>query len=199
MATPRSESDRDTSADSRARPRQQRVLGLTMIGGGLLLLISVFLPWGHVAIGGPQAIMTASVSGTGTVTVSVGDGDASLEHHVADYLNPMMNHLGWWVLVIAVLIVVAGAFYLWSPARLEAAIVVTVLGAIGAAMCLFYAVHIRESLSEALDVSSGDGRPGYGVVLACILTVLLTALGFIDANAAFSARGRSRREKGRVG
>jgi hypothetical protein len=145
---------------------------------GLLLVVSVFLDWGHIAIGGgSDSIVQASVSGAGTVSVTVPHDDPEFERYGAQSVEHVMSHSGVWVAVIGVLIVAAGAAYLWLRPRAEAAIAVTVLAGIGSVFGLSYALNVREMFSEVLDLSFAHSSLGFGLIVACTMTVALTALG----------------------
>jgi hypothetical protein len=93
-------------------------LGITNLIAGVLLLVSVFLDWVHIAIGG---IVQASVTGAGTVSVTK-PHDPELRRYVAHSLEQVVSHRGLWVAVIGVLIVAADAAYLWLLPRAESAL-----------------------------------------------------------------------------
>ena len=154
------------------------IVGLPILVAGLLLVVSVFLDWGHVAIGGrSNSIAQAAVSGAGTVSVTMPQGDPEFERYAAKSLEHVVSHSGLWLAVIGVLIVAAGAAYLWLLPREETAIAVAALAGIGFVSCLSYALNVRRSLSEALGLDYGHYSLGFGVVIACTMTVVLMALG----------------------
>ena len=154
------------------------MVGLTILVAGFVLVVSVFLDWVHIAIGGgAYSIVQASVSGAGTVSVTMPQGDPEFERYAATSLEHVISHSGLWVAVLGVLIVAAGAAYLWLLPRAEAGIAVAVLAGIGFVSCLSYALNVRRSLGEALGLDYGHFSLGFGVVVACIMTVVLMALG----------------------
>jgi hypothetical protein len=156
----------------------RRIVGLTILVAGLLLVVSVFLDWGHMAIGGgSDSIVQASVSGAGTVSVTMPQDDPEFQRYAARSLEHVVSHSGVWVAVIGVLIVAAGAAYLWLLPREETAIAVVVLAGIGSAFCLSYAFNVRRIFGEALSLNYAHYSPGFGVVVACTTTVILIALG----------------------
>ncbi|HZE17626.1 MAG TPA: hypothetical protein VE197_19055, partial [Mycobacterium sp.] len=59
----------------------------------------------------------------------------------------------------------------------EAALAVAVQAGIGAVFCLSCAFNVRRILREALDLNYAHYSLGFGVVVACTLTVILTVLG----------------------
>ena len=106
-------------------------MGLAILVAGLLLAVSVFLDWGHIAIGaGSNSIVQAAVSGAGTVSVTMPQADPEFERYAAQSLEHVVSHSGVWVAVIGVLIVAAGAVYLWLLPRAEAALAVAVLAGV---------------------------------------------------------------------
>jgi hypothetical protein len=177
-AAPRRWLQRDTGHARVQRGSPRSVVGLTIVICGLLLVVSVSLDWVHIAVGrGPNTIVQASVSGAGTVSVVIPQDDPEFERYAAESLGHVVSHTGVWVAAIGVLIVVAGATYLWLRPRTEAAIAVTVLAAIGSGFCLSYAFNVKRTFTEVLDLSSAHYSLAFGLVAACVLTVLLTALG----------------------
>jgi len=172
-ATPRRWIERDTGQNSVQRGSPRWIVGLTNLLAGILLLVSVFFDWVHIAIGN---VVQASVSGAGTVSVTKPD-DPQLQGYVAQSLEQAVGHGGLWVAVIGVLIVAAAAAYLWLIPHAEAAIAVAVLGGIGAIFCLSCAFNVQTVFREALDVNYVHYSLGSGVVVACCMTVLLTMLG----------------------
>ena len=154
------------------------MVGLANLVAGILLVVSVFLDWVHIAIGGEAyRIVPASVSGAGTVSVIKPQDDPEFQRYAAQSLEHVVSHSGVWVAVIGVLIVAAGAVYLWLPPRAEAALAVAVLAGIGAVFCLSCALNVRRIFREALDLNYAHYSLGFGVVVACTLTVILTVLG----------------------
>jgi hypothetical protein len=169
---------RDTGQARVQRGSPRWIVGLTIIGAGLVLIVSVFCGWGHIAIGGgPNGIVQASVSGAGTVSVTVPQDDPEFERYAAQSLEHVVSHRGLWVAVVGVLIVTAAAAYLWLPPRTEAAIGVAVLGGIGSVFCLSNALNVGGTFNDAIDVSYDHYSLGPGLVVACAMTVVLTALG----------------------
>lgn len=154
------------------------IIGLTILVAGVLLVVSVFLDWAHIAIGDRSgSIVQASVSGAGTVSVTVPQDDPELQRYAAQSLEHVVSHSGLWVAVIGVLIVAAGAAYLWLLPRAEAALAVAVLAGTGAVFCLSCAFNVRRIFREVLDLSYAHYSLGIGVLVACGLTLILTVLG----------------------
>ena len=178
MATASRWPRRDTGP-ARVQPGSPRwIVGLAIVAAGLLLVVSVFLDWGHLAIGArSNSVAQVAVSGAGTVSVTMPQGDPEFERYAAKSLEHVVSHSGLWVAVIGVLIVAAGAGYLWLLAREETAIAVAVLAGIGFVSCLSCALNIRRSLDEALGLDYGHYSLGSGVVVASTMTVVLMALG----------------------
>jgi hypothetical protein len=169
---------RDTGQARIQRGSPRWIVGLAILGAGLLLVVSIFLGWGRIAIGsGSNTIVQAEVSGAGTVSVTVPQDDPEFERHAAQSLGHVLGHSGVWVAVIGVLIVAAGVAYLWLRPRTEAAIAVAVLAGIGLVFCLSNALNVRGMFYEDLDLSIAHYSPGLGLVVACAMTVVLTALG----------------------
>jgi len=169
---------RDTGQGRIQRGSPRWIVGLTILGAGLLLIVCVFLVWGHIAIGGgSNSIVQASVSGAGSVSVTVAQDDPEFERCAAQSVEQVVSHRGVWVAVIGVLIVCAGAAYLWLRPRTEAAIAVGVLAGIGSVLCLSNALDVRGMFKEALDLGYAHHSPGFGLIVACTMTVMLTALG----------------------
>ena len=137
------------------------------------MVISVFLDWVHIAIGG---VVQASVSGAGTVSVTTPHDDPDLQSYAAQALVQVVSHSGVWVAVIGVLIVAADAAYLWLLPRAEAALAVAVLAAVGAVFCLSFALNDERIFYESLDLDYVHYSLGFGVVVACTMTVILTML-----------------------
>jgi hypothetical protein len=164
---------RDTGLGRIQRGSPPWIVGLTIIVGGLVLVGSVFLDWGHLAIGGGQV----AVSGTGTVLVTVPHGDPEIERYNAQSLENVVSHSGVWVAVVGLLIVAGGAAYLWLLPREATAIAVAVLAGIGSLVCLSYAFNVRRIFGEACCLNDAHYSLGVGVVVACTTTVVLTALG----------------------
>lgn len=177
-ATPRRWLQCDTGQARVRRGSPRWIVGLTILGAGLLLVVSVFLGWGRIAIGGESnSIVQASVSGAGTVSVTMPQDDPEFERYAAQSLEQVVSHSGVWVAVIGILIIAAGAVYLWRRPRTEAAIAVAVLASIGSVFCLSTALDVRGMFDEALDSSYAHYWPGFGLIFACTMTVVLTALG----------------------
>jgi hypothetical protein len=177
-ATPRRWLERDTGQTGVQRGSPRWMVGLTILVAGFLLVVSVFLDWVHIAIGGgAYSIVQASVSGAGTVSVTKPQDDPEFQRYAAQSLEHVVSHSGVWVAVIGILIVAAGAAYLWLPPRAEAALAVAVLAGIGAVFCLSCAFNVRRIFREALDLNYAHYSLGFGVVVACTLTVILTVLG----------------------
>jgi hypothetical protein len=156
----------------------QRAVGLAILIAGLLLIVSVFLEWGRIAIGaGSNSLAHASVSGAGTVSITMPQDDPEFERYAAKSLEQVVSHSGVWVAIIGVLIIAAGAAYLWLPPREEAAIAVAVLAIIGSVLCLASALDERRIFGDAFDVAAAHYSLGYGLALACAMTMVLIALG----------------------
>jgi hypothetical protein len=156
----------------------QRAVGLAILVAGLLLILSVFLEWGHIAIGAePHSLAQASVSGAGTVAITMPQDDPEFERYAAKSLEHVVSHGGLWVAIIGVLIIAAGAAYLWLPPREEAAIAVALLASIASVLCLASALNVRRIFGDAFDVAAAHYSLGYGLALACITTIVLIALG----------------------
>jgi hypothetical protein len=172
-ATPRRWIGRDTGRTRVQRGSPRWIVGLINFGAAILLVVSVFLDWVHLTIGG---IVHASVSGAGTVSVTK-PHDPELQRYVAHSLGQVVSHSGLWVAVIGVLIVAANAAYLWLVPHAEAAIAVAVLAGIGAAFCLSCAFNVQRVFRETLNLEYAHYSLGFGVVVACIVTVSLTVLG----------------------
>jgi hypothetical protein len=166
--------ERDTGQSRVQRGTPRWIVGLTILVAGILSVVSVFLDWVHIAIGG---VLQASVSGAGTVSVTKPHDDAELQRYAAQSLEHVVSHSGMWVAVIGVLILAADAAYLWLLPRAEAAIAVAVLAGIDAVICLSYALNVQRMFRETLDLNYIHCSLGFGVVVACGMTVLLTALG----------------------
>jgi hypothetical protein len=176
--TPSGRRRRDTGHAGVQRASPRRIVGLAIIGAGLLLVVSVFLDWGHIAIGGgSDSILRASVSGAGTVSVDVPQDDPGFERDAAQSLEHLVSHRGVWAAVLGVLVVAAGVAYLRLRPRAEAAIAVAVLGGVGSVIGLSYALDLRGMFSEALDLGYAHYSPGFGVVLACTVAAILIPLG----------------------
>jgi hypothetical protein len=177
-ATPSRWLQRDTGQARVQRGSPRWIVGLTILVAGLLLVVSVFLDWGRIAIGGgSDSIVQASVSGAGNVSVDVPQDDPEFERYAAQSLERVVSHRGVWVAIIGVLIVAAGAAYLWLRPRVEAAIAVVVLAGVGSFFCLSFALDVRQMFSEALNLSYAHYSLGLGVAVACAMTVVLTGLG----------------------
>jgi hypothetical protein len=169
---------RDTGQARVQRGGPRWIVGLTILGAGLVLIVSVFCGWGHIAIGGrSNSTVQASVSGAGTVSVTMPQDDSELEGYAAQSLEHVVSHRAVWVALIGVLIVTAAAAYLWLAPRTEAAIGVAVLGGIGSVFCLSSALNVRGMFNEALDLSDEHYLLGSGLVVASAMTVVLTVLG----------------------
>jgi hypothetical protein len=165
---------RDTGQTRVRRGSPRWIVGLANLIAAILLLVSVFLDWVHIAIGG---VVRASVSGAGTVSVTKPDDDPELQRYVTQSLEQVVSHSGMWIAVIGVLIVAADAVYLWLPPHAEAAIAVAVLAGISAVFCLSCAFDVQRVFRQALDLNYAHYSLGFGVVVACSMTVLLTVLG----------------------
>lgn len=169
---------RDTGPARVQRGSPRWIAGLAIVVAGLLLVVSVFLDWGHIAFGPrSNSIAQVAVSGAGTVSVTMPQGGREFERYAGKSLEHVVSHSGLWVAVIGVLIVAAGAAYLWLLPREEAALAVAVLAGIGFVSCLSGALNVRRSLGEALGLAYGHYSLGFGVVVACTMTVVLMALG----------------------
>src|SRR5690348_4825168 len=87
-ATPNRWLQRDTGQARIQRGSRRWIVGLTILGAGLLLVVSVFLGWGRIAIGsGSNTIVEAAVSGAGTVSVTVPQDDPEFERYAAQSLG----------------------------------------------------------------------------------------------------------------
>ena len=163
------------------------IVGLTILVAAILLVVSVFLDWVHIAIGG---VVQASVSGAGTVSVTKPQDNPELQRYAAQSLEAVVSHSGVWVAVIGVLIVAVDAGYLWLLPRVEAAIAVALLAGIGAVFCLSCPFNVRRVFRAAFDLNYVHYSLGFGVVVACSMTVILTGLGttafILDSIAAVS-------------
>jgi hypothetical protein len=169
---------RDTGQVHVQRGSPRWIVGLAILVAGLLLVASVFLDWGRIAIGaGSNSIVQASVSGAGTVSVTTPQDDPEFERYAAKSLEHVVSHSGLWVAVIGVLIIAASAAYLWLLPREETAIAVAVLAGIGSVFCLSYAFSVRRIFGETLGLPYAHYSLGFGLVVACTMTVVLIALG----------------------
>jgi hypothetical protein len=69
------------------------MVGLTILVAGFLLVVSVFLDWVHIAIGGrAYSIVQASVSGAGTVSVTKPQDDPEFQRYAAQSLEHVVSH-----------------------------------------------------------------------------------------------------------
>lgn len=156
----------------------QRAVGLAMLIAGLLLTLSVFLEWGRITIGAEaNSLAQASVSGAGTVSITMPQDDPEFERYAAKSLEQVVSHGGVWVAIIGVLIIAAGAVYLWLSPREEAAIAVALLAGIGSVLCVASALNVRRIFGDAFDVAAAHYSLGYGLALACITSIVLIGLG----------------------
>ncbi|MDA3641375.1 hypothetical protein [Mycobacterium xenopi] len=169
---------RDTGLARIERGSPPWIVGLSILVAALLLVVSVFLDWAHIAIG-PRvnSIAQASVSGAGTVSVTGPQDDPEFERYVAQSLQHAANPSGVWVAVIGVLIIAAGVAYLRLALRAESALAVAALASIGSALCLPDALNVRRAFGESLGSDYAHYSPGFGLILACTMTVALVALG----------------------
>jgi hypothetical protein len=103
--------------------------------------------------------------------------DPEFERYAARSLEHIVRPSGTWVAVIGVLIIAAATAYLWLQPRTEAAIAVAVLAGIGSVFCLSAALNVRGMFNEALDLGYAHYSPGFGLIVACTMTAVLTALG----------------------
>ncbi|WP_375484700.1 hypothetical protein [uncultured Mycobacterium sp.] len=169
---------RDSGKARIERGTPRWIVGLAILVAGLILLASVFLDWGHITIGDrSNSIAQISVSGAGGVSVTMPQDDPEFERYAAKSLEHVVSHRGLWVAVIAVLVIAAGAAYLWLLPREQAAVGVVVLSGIASAFCMSCAFNLRRIFGEAFDVNVGHYSLGIGLVMACCTTIGLIALG----------------------
>ena len=186
------QSIRDTGAGHVVRGSSRWVSGVAIIAAGVVLLLSTFMAWGHTVSAG----FRISLSGLGFVSVTAPEGDeqvaAFITRQLQDEVSSAAHNPGVWALVVALIVVVAGAAYLWTKWRSQAALTVAVTSAIEFLVCVSNAASVGAMMGYAASRGE-DYAIGFGLLLACGVTLVLTGLGitaFVFERVSIGSRSR---------
>jgi hypothetical protein len=110
--------------------------------------------------------------GGATVTYSNQDESAAL----ADEAALPVHNPGWLALVVGVLTLVAGGLYLQWRHKRGVAISVIVMCTITSVTFLGEMVNIRDMFGNSPSWAAGDYSPGFGLLAALVLSLILLGL-----------------------
>ncbi|MGW4019119.1 RDD family protein [Rhodococcus ruber] len=158
---------------------------MAIVAGGLVLALSVFLEWGHINDmyydDGTRTSATASMNGIGDATVTLGGLDPDyvgfVEGSAAAALEDETGSAGVWAIWLGLLVSGAGLAYMGMRVRAAAAVTVAVLALIGFVTALSQMFNVRGAVFDNnVGWSQGEFSAGFGLVLACALTLVLLGL-----------------------
>lgn len=154
------------------------LIGLTGVG----LIVAALLRWGRARATGTDvdAVISATVSfpGMGAPTVSGTYSDTNGAGHASLDVSSLHNtNLGWVALACGILAIVVAAGYARTRYRRELAIAAAVVGVVSAVFCINDVVDVRGALNDPPDLVNFDFSVGMGLVAACVLSLVLAALG----------------------
>ena len=161
------QSIKDTGPGRVERGSSRWVAGLAIIAAGGVLVVSPLLPWAHDTRSGS----VISVSGLGAISVNAEEGVASLIKEFNNYGIP-----GIWAVLVGLIAIVAGAAFLWTRWRSQTALTVAILGGIGFLACMADAINVGAVMGNPAS-GAGEYAIGFGLLLACAVTLVLVGLG----------------------
>jgi hypothetical protein len=171
-----------------------------------VLVLSAFFTWGQMngwfntTDVGYHGV-SVSLPGVGGAEERTSDlngiGDPQSELVAQTTINGYANHPGGWAIAIGMLLVIAGATYLYTQYRSAAAIGATVVAAGGFVLFGSLIANIRGLLFNDPPYWSESGHysPGAGLFIACAVAITASALGL----AAFVLERRSAAHIGTIG
>jgi hypothetical protein len=165
---------KDTGPGQVERGRSRWVAGWAIIAAGGALVLSTFLEWGNTTSAG----FAISMSGLGQVSVEAPDRNGVLAAFIADRLQQesSVHTPGVWALLVGLIAIVAGAAYLWTQWRSQTALAVTIVGGIEFLVCVGNAINVAAMMGHPAG-DAGQYAIGFGLLLACAITLVLVGLG----------------------
>ncbi len=166
------QSIKDIGPNAVQRGSGRWVTGVAMLVGGAVLILSTLLVWGRTTSDGYAIAM----SGLGQVSVHGPNSTLTsfLEEQLQGEVGPAVFNPGIWTALVGVLSIFGGLAYLWTARRSEASIVVAVACGVDFLACISNATSLGSMMG---DVSDSDSYTiGFGLLLACALTLILVAL-----------------------
>jgi hypothetical protein len=167
---------KDTGPGRVERGSSRWVVGVAIVAAGAVLVLSTFLPWGDITSSGYEI----SMSGLGQVSVQAPAGEEGTSAFIAsqlqDQVGAAVHNPGIWALVVGLITVLAGAAFLRTRWRSQTALTVAVVGGIEFLVCMGNAVNVAAMMGSPA-LNQGEYGIGFGLLLACAVTLALVGLG----------------------
>jgi hypothetical protein len=165
---------KDTGTAQVERGNSRWVAGWAIIAGGGALVLSTLFEWGHTTGAG----FVISMSGLGQVSVEAPGRDEVVAAFIADRLKQesSVHNPGLLALFIGLIAIVAGAAYLWTPWRSQTALTVAIVGGIEFLVGAGNAINVAAMMGNP-GGGAGQYTIGFGLLLACAVTLVLVGLG----------------------
>jgi cytoskeletal protein RodZ len=160
------------------------VVGTAALVLAVILALTAFASWANLRDDNFNPTVSAELSGVGTISVDVpGIADNDERQFVQKQLqaelsasNPSVP--GWEVLVLAALMAAAAVVYRRSTGPSgNSAVGMTFLGALVLVNAIWRLFNVRGMFNAPARWSSADYTPGFGLVVAALASLALTALG----------------------
>ena len=97
------------------------------------------------------------------------------ESQLQDEVGATVHNPGIWAFLVGLIAIVAGAAFLWTRWRSHTALTVAILGGIEFLACMGNVVSLGAMMGNP--VSGSEYSIGFGLLLACAVTLVLVGLG----------------------
>ena len=91
-------------------------------------------------------------------------------------IEASVHNPGIWAVIVGLIAIVAGAAFLWTQWRSQTALTVAIVGGIELLVCMGNVISVGAMMGNPAS-SAGEYAIGFGLLLACAVTLVLVGLG----------------------